>query len=187
MSTSTLAPQGSVNLSDFRYWGTNARNTFTRLRTNHKNVREKGPPADFITLISLISEVYRDYGDELAPVQQHHPKRETQYNQGHTSNVSHTVLRRHGASVVSDEGDHELPTESIIIKRPRGSVVEAQSAALISFITELRIETHQPLREHPNIVRFQSVGWDFEDEAAKIPRPLLIEELAPQGSCKLFA
>jgi serine/threonine protein kinase len=45
---------------------------------------------------------------------------------------------------------------------------------------------HDPLRAHQSIAKFRGVGWDFEDEEATIPRPLLLEELAPQGSLDNF-
>lgn len=184
-STTRLAPQGTVNLTDFRNSVSQNRVNFTRLRGTPRLSPDKGPPPDFITLIALISEIYRTYGERLVFVQQFHPNRETQYNKGHTSSVSHTNISRHGASMIT-RGATGTFSEGIIVKRPRESVLEETSYALVSFITELRIRTHAPLREHPNIAQFRGVGWDFEDEEATIPRPLLLEELAPQGALDNF-
>ncbi len=141
---------------------------------------------DFMTLICLISEIYRNYGDEMEPVRQFHPRRETLYSKGHTSSVSHTRILRKAASAVSRNATSAIYQDVIIIKRPRKSILEQETYALVSFITELRVRTHAPLREHPNIAQLRGVGWDFEDEAATIPRPLLLEELAPQGALNNF-
>jgi serine/threonine protein kinase len=183
--TSTFAPQGSVNLVDLRYSVSQTRTNFTRLRGKLEPNRDKGPEADFITLICLICEIYRNYGDELAPVRQLHPSREKQYNKGATSTVSHTRISRNSESRIA-RGTTSTKSELLIVKRPRKSILERQSYALISFMTELRVRTHPPLRAHPNIAQFRGVGWDFEDEAATIPRPLLLEELAPQGALDNF-
>lgn len=192
MTTSRLrGPQGAVNLSDIRFSVSETRTNLTRLRGNTRPSTEKGPVADFITLICLISEIYRKYGEVLAPIRQYHPGRETQYNRGHTSSVSHTRIWRHGTGETLDSQPLSLeegpsPFETIIVKRPRESVSKENSHALNSFITELRIRTHPSLRDHPNIASFRGVGWDFEDAEARIPRPLLLEELAPQSSLDNF-
>ncbi|KAI1293939.1 hypothetical protein F5Y03DRAFT_326883 [Xylaria venustula] len=181
----TLAPQAIVSLDDIRQTYSQTRVHFTRTQGVPRITREGGTPPDFITLTCLISEIYRSYGDELEPVRQFHPSRETPYSKGHTSTVSHTQISRNAASVVSREATTTV-SEGIIIKRPRKSVLEQETYALVSFITELRVRTHAPLREHPNIAQLRGVGWDFEDEEATIPRPLLLEELAPQGALDNF-
>ncbi|KAI3343008.1 hypothetical protein F4824DRAFT_510307 [Ustulina deusta] len=122
----------------------------------------------------------------MEPVRQFHPSRETPYSKGHTSSVSHTRISRKAASAVSRNATSAIYQDVIIIKRPRKSILEQETYALVSFITELRVRTHAPLREHPNIAQLRGVGWDFEDEAATIPRPLLLEELAPQGALNNF-
>lgn len=180
--TDTFTHQGSVNLLDLRYSISQARTNFTRVRGAN---RDRGTAADFITLVCLICEIYRNNGDELASVGQFHPSREKQYNKGHTSTVSHTEVSRNSASRIA-RGTTSTNSEVLIVKRPRESILEEKSYALISFITELRVRTHPPLRAHPNIARFRGVGWDFEDEDATIPRPLLLEELAPQGALDNF-
>ncbi|KAI1419578.1 hypothetical protein F5Y12DRAFT_720547 [Xylaria sp. FL1777] len=181
----TLAPQASVSLADIRQAYSQRRLQFTKTQDVPRITREGGIAPDFITLTCLISEIYRNYGDELEPVRQFHPSRETPYSKGHTSSVSYTHISRHAAPVVSRDTTTTI-SEGIIIKRPRKSILEQETYALVSFITELRVRTHAPLREHPNIAQLRGVGWDFEDEEATIPRPLLLEELAPQGALDNF-
>ncbi|KAI1274067.1 hypothetical protein F5Y07DRAFT_223980 [Xylaria sp. FL0933] len=183
--TTLAPPQATVSLADIRQTYSQTRLQFTKTRGVPRITREGGIAPDFITLTCLISEIYRTYGDELEPVRQFHPSRETPYSKGHTSSVSHTQISRHATSVVSRDATTTV-SEGIIIKRPRKSILEQQTYALVSFITELRVRTHAPLREHPNIARLRGVGWDFEDEEATIPRPLLLEELAPQGALDNF-
>ncbi len=185
MVTNTFTPHGSVSVVDLRYSMSEARTNFTRTRGRLWPNRDKGTAADFITLICLICEIYRNYGDELASVRQLHPSREKRYNKGATSTVSHTRISRDSTSRIA-RGMATTESELLIVKRPRESILQEQSYALISFITELRVRTHPPLRAHPNIAQFRGVGWDFEDEAATIPRPLLLEELAPQGALDNF-
>ncbi|KAH8588298.1 kinase-like domain-containing protein [Bisporella sp. PMI_857] len=186
MTTNTsFAPQGSVNLVDLRYSITQTRTNFTRLRENFSRAQGNEPLPDFITLTSLICDIYRRHGDDLAPICQIQSSEETQYNKGHTSTVSHTKIPGLRASKVSDD-TLNTQSQTLIVKRPRQSILEEQSYALISFITELRIRTHPPLRDHPSIARFHGICWDFEDEEATIPRPLLLEELAPQGALDNF-
>ncbi|KAI3337493.1 hypothetical protein HD806DRAFT_543120 [Xylariaceae sp. AK1471] len=180
MSTNTRG----INLSDLRYSISQTRSNFTRLRGHSRQLGQDEQQADFITLIYLIYETYRLSGDQLAPIQQFHPSREQRYNQGHTSTISHIEFPRDDASTA--RGKDIVPPEYLIVKRPRQSILETQSSALVSFITELRIRTHEPLRAHQSIAKFRGVGWDFEDEEATIPRPLLLEELAPQGSLDHF-
>ncbi|KAI1345647.1 hypothetical protein F5Y01DRAFT_320549 [Xylaria sp. FL0043] len=183
--TTLAPPQATVSLADIRQTYSQTRLQFTKTRGVPRITREGGIAPDFITLTCLISKIYRTYGDELEPVRQFHPSRETPYSKGHTSSVSHTQISRHATSVVSRDATTTV-SEGIIIKRPRKSILEQQTYALVSFITELRVRTHAPLREHPNIARLRGVGWDFEDEEATIPRPLLLEELAPQGALDNF-
>ncbi|KAK5637042.1 hypothetical protein RRF57_012754 [Xylaria bambusicola] len=180
-----LASQATVNLADIRQNWSQTRSRFTKTRGAPSITLDNALAPDFITLISLISEIYRDYGDEMEPVRQFHLHRETPYTKGHTSSVSYTRISRHIVSPVSSD-PITTKWESIIVKRPRKSILEQETYALVSFITELRVRTHAPLREHPNIGQLRGVAWDFEDEEATIPRPLLLEELAPQGTLDNF-
>ncbi|RWA06951.1 hypothetical protein EKO27_g8151 [Xylaria grammica] len=184
--TSQAPRQATVSLADIRQTYSQTRLRFTKTRGVQRITREGGIAPDFVTLICLVSEIYRSYGDKLEPVRQFHPSRETPYSQGHTSSVSHTKISRHITSVVSRDDATTTISEGIIIKRPRKSILEQETYALVSFITELRVRTHAPLKEHPNIAQLRGVGWDFEDEEATIPRPLLLEELAPQGALDNF-
>ncbi|KAI1129158.1 hypothetical protein F5Y10DRAFT_291400 [Nemania abortiva] len=186
--TSVAPPRSTVSLIDMRQTFSQTRPRFTKTRGVPKITREGEIEPDFITLISLISETYRSLGNELEPVRQFHPSRETLYSKGHTSSVSHTEILRHVLASKESHGGkltREI-SEDIIIKRPRKNILEPETYALISFITELRVRTNRCLREHPNIAQLRGVGWDFEDEESTIPRPLLLEELAPQGSLANF-
>jgi hypothetical protein len=170
-TTTKLAPQGFVNQADLRYPISQTRKNFTRnLSVARFESRDQGPGPDFLTLISLVYEIYRTYGDGLVPIRQFHPSRETEYNQGHTSKVSHAQISRQGALLHSYQKG-VMASEGLIVKRPRQSILGDRSDALISFNTELRIHTHPPLREHRNIAKLRRVGWDFEDNTATIPRP----------------
>ncbi|KAI0502867.1 hypothetical protein F5B22DRAFT_652647 [Xylaria bambusicola] len=180
-----LGSQATVNLADIRRNWSQSRSRFTQTRGAPRITPDNALAPDFITLISLISEIYRQYGDEMEPVRQFHRHKEIQYTKGHTSSVSHTRISRHVVSAVSS---NPIITkwENIIVKRPRERILEPETYALVSFITELRVRTHAPLREHPNIGQLRGVAWDFEDEEATIPRPLFLEELAPQGTLDKF-
>lgn len=183
-TTTSFAPRGNVNLADVKHSISQTRSNFTRLRGNFRRARDDEPSPDFITLVSLICEIYRTHGEDLAPVCQIQADEETQWNKGHTSTISHTKIPGFRKSTVA--GYEASTPQTLIVKRPRQSILEEKSYALISFIIELRIRTHPPLRDHPSIARFRGIGWDFEDEEATIPRPLLLEELAPQGALDNF-
>lgn len=175
-------PKGSVNLSDLRYSVTRTRANLTRdrgLARGGKTHRE--PKADFITFVSLACEMYRDHGDDLVPIQQYSPELETFQGKGHTSMVTHVEVSQLTPSNFS-RGTTSIYSEAIVTKRPRDSLLAEKGHGLASFITELRVRNHAPLRSHPHIARLRGIGWDFEDQEATIPRPILLEELAPQGA-----
>jgi serine/threonine protein kinase len=125
--------------------------------------------------------MYRDHGDELVPIQQYTPELETYQGKGHTSLVTHFQLSQLTRSDTL-RGATTSYQEAIVIKRPRYSILEERSEGLVSFITELRVRNHAPLRSNPHIATLRGIGWDFEDPEGTIPRPILLEELAPQGA-----
>lgn len=179
---------GSVNLGDLRSSVSHTRTTFTRRRLPHGQsqvLREVGTQADFITLISIISILYREFDTDLTPIQQFNANTELYEDGGHTCVVSQRAILTNAASNVA-RGTTDALAEDIVVKRPRESVLASKSSGLKSFITELRIRTHPPIWQHPNIVVFKGVAWDFEDEQALLPRPLLLEEFAPQRSLDRF-
>ncbi|KAH8900586.1 kinase-like protein [Thozetella sp. PMI_491] len=179
------APRGSVNLTDLRYSISQTRTNFTRVRGHvRSNQLDDGIKPDFITFVSLACEIYRD-AEDLVPMQQYPPDLETYQGKGHTSLVSHTVVSKLAASNIT-RGSKLSSAENVVIKRPRGSILDPNAAALSSFITELRVRTHPPLQTHHGIARLKGIGWDFEDREATIPRPILLEEWAPQGALDSF-
>lgn len=183
-----FAPQGRVNLQDLRYSASRTRTNFTRIRGGTKAGAQKGsgPKADFITFVSLACEIYQRQDHDLVAVRQYPPALETYQGKGHTSLVSHTrVVQQAPSDFV--RGSLASYDEGIILKRPRHVQEEkAKSDALSSFITDLRIRSHRSLAAHPNVARLRGVGWDFEDDEATIPRPILLEEFAPQGALDSF-
>lgn len=181
-----LQPQGSVSLSDFRNSMAGARATLTQVRgTTRRRADDAGPKPDFITFVSLASEIYQAHHDDLVPVQHFQPALETYQGKGHTSLVTHAAITRSAPSAFA-RGVISSFNEGIVIKRPRDIRLEKASSGLISFITELRIRFHPTLRSHPHIARLRGIGWDFEDEDATVPRPILLEEFAPQGALDNF-
>ncbi|KAF6807634.1 hypothetical protein CSOJ01_08075 [Colletotrichum sojae] len=181
------APQGSVNLSDFRNSVSQTRANFTTvLKPAGRSTSTAAPKPDLITFVSLACEVYQAQNDDLVPVQQYPSTLETYQGKGHTSLVTHAQVAISAPSGVGP-GTIRSYTEGIVIKRPRRSILEEKTDdALVSFITELRIRSHEALRSHPSIAFFRGVGWDFEDEEATIPRPIILEEFAPQGALDNF-
>jgi serine/threonine protein kinase len=123
--------------------------------------------------------------DDLIPVQQYQPALETYQGKGHTSLVTHAAVMRSAPSTFA-RGVISSFSEGVVIKRPRGIKLGKSSSALVSFVTELRIRFHPILRAHRHIAQLRGVGWDFEDEDTMIPRPILLEEFAPQGALDNF-
>ena len=184
--TRLFASRGAVNLGDLRFSVSRTRSTFTRWRNPPSRIDEQdGTELDFITLISLICSAYRDYQLDLIPIQQFHPDAERYEDSGHTVLVSHRAIWTTISSNVV-RGETADLAEDIVVKRPKDSVLTPGSKGLKSLITELRIRTHPPIRKHPNIAVFKGIAWDFEDDKASRPRPLLLEELAWQKSMVAF-
>ncbi|RYP36004.1 hypothetical protein DL767_003571 [Monosporascus sp. MG133] len=179
-------PRGSVSLRDFSNSMAGARATFTQVRdATKRRADDSGPKPDFITFVSLASEIYQAQDDDLIPVQQYQPALETYQGKGHTSLVTHADISRNAPSAYA-RGAISSFSEGVVIKRPRDIKLEKSSSGLVSFITELRIRFHPTLRTHPHIARLRGVGWGFEDEDATIPQPILLEEFAPQGALDSF-
>ena len=162
------------------------RATLTQVRgaTKHR-AEDTAPKPDFITFVSLASEIYQAHRDHLIPVQHFQPALETYQGKGHTSLVTHEAMTLSAPSPFA-RGVVSSFSEGIVIKRPRDIKLGKASSGLISFITELRIRFHPALRSHPHIARLRGIGWDFEDEDATVPRPILLEEFAPQGALDNF-
>ncbi|KAK8093790.1 ankyrin [Apiospora hydei] len=180
--------QGTTDLSDVRFSFLNSRRTFTNVRTragSHRDEGHVGQQADFITLVSLICNIYREFGNDLVPLKQFHPDAERREDHGHTCVVSQRAVLITSASNVTRGETHAL-AEDIVVKRTKESIHRPNSSGLRSLLNELRIRTHPPVRDHPNVSKFKGIAWDFEDDEAARPRPLLLEELAPQRSLERF-
>ncbi|KAK8134685.1 hypothetical protein PG984_006697 [Apiospora sp. TS-2023a] len=180
--------QGTASLSDVRFSFLNSRSTFTRVRTKTDSSRDEtqvGKLADFTTLVSLICNIYREFGNDLVPLQQFHPDAEKREDHGHTCVVSQKAISITAASNVT-RGETRASAEDIVVKRTKESIHLPNSGGLRSLLSELRIRTHPPVRDHPKIAKFKGIAWDFEDVKATKPRPLLLEELAPQRSLERF-
>ncbi|KAF5582072.1 serine threonine kinase [Fusarium pseudoanthophilum] len=185
MAVPSLVSRGAVNLADIRGTFSNTRSTFTQVRSRREETDSDTKKLDFITLVALICDIYGQFGDDLIPVQQFHPDAERQEDSGHTCIVSQRAISVKAASNVT-RGESDALAEDIVVKRTRESVLHPGSSGLHSLVNELRIRTHHPIRNHPNIARFRGIAWDFENVEATQPRPLLLEELAPQRSMARF-
>lgn len=184
-SRTRLTPQGNVNFDDLRKSVSQTRSNFTRVRAGVRRLGNNTTKPDFITFVSLACEIYQTQDSDYVPVAQYPSVLETFQGKGHTSLVTQTEVALEAPSNFA-RGTAGSYNDRIIIKRPRHSVLEEKADGLISFITELRVRSHANLKAHPNIARLRGIGWDFEDEDATIPRPILLEELAPQGALDNF-
>jgi serine/threonine protein kinase len=140
---------------------------------------------DLLSLITTVCEVYRSYVGELFTMQPFNKDSELVEDGGTTCVVSSRAVSIKLASNV-DRGRTEDVLEKIIVKRTRKGVLEPRSSAMRSFIAELRVRSHMPLRLHPNIVNLKGVAWDYEEGESRVPRPLLLEEFAAERSLTHF-
>ena len=179
-------PQHAVDLSGIHSTMQRNPTTFTRIRTR---ATQTAPDArtkiDFLTLISLSCEIYRIYASELVEMQPFRGNPEQPEGGGGNCVVTRRHITLSSPSSVL-RGQTEQRNESIIVKRTRRAFWESDTSALRSFIAELRVRAHPPLREHANIVDLKGIAWDFEDEERRKPCPLLLEERALEGSLEQF-
>ena len=176
----------AIDLTELHYTTTDARRTFTTTRAVEGLERPSDRTSyDFLTLISIISELYREYGDNMMPMQPFQRGLETYESGGLTCIVTRRVIAMSTPSSVK-RGEIVNEAENIVVKRVKRGLFDPSSPALKSFIAELRIRAHPPLRDHPNIAKLKGVAWDFEDEERKRPCPLMLEEFASEGSLTKF-
>ena len=177
---------GAIDLTDLQYSTTRARTALTTINASNSSSRLTGHETyDFLTLISLISNLYRAYEGELITMKHLHQGPETYENSGLSCIVHRRAVE---TSIPSNliRGQVIKGEENIAVKREKQGIFGGNISVLKSFITELRVRAHPPLRAHPNIVELKGVAWDFEDEERTKPRPLLLEELALEGSLEKF-
>ncbi len=175
---------GAIDLTELHQSTTIGYRTFTVTRTSQDDHSIWNH--DFLTLISLICDLYRVYKGELLAMQPFQHGLETFESSGNSCIVTRRAVT---VSMPSNtrRGQTLNSKENIVVKRVHQGVLERDSPALKSFITELRVRAHPPLRTHPNIVDLRGVAWDFEDDEREKPRPLLLEELASEGSLGKFS
>jgi len=161
------------------------RQTMTLVRNASTQAVTTSEALDFLALVSIVCEIYRNYEGELISVRHFHRGAEKHEGSGHTCIVSRRAISTPAPSKVT-RGLTETTEEDIIVKRTLKSTLAPNSDALKSLIAELRIRAHPPLRLHPNIVDLKGVAVDFEDDEATRPRFLLLEELASERSIEHF-
>lgn len=183
------APRGSVDFSELTsssYNPNRTRPAFTTLLQN-PIAEEDGQhcPYDFLTLISVACEIYKNDKTDLVIMQAFQHGAAHFENSGMNCVVSRKAVTLSTPSNIT-RGRSEQHEANIVVKRIHEGVVEPRSRALKSFIAEMRVRAHEPLRMHTNIVALRGIAWDFEDEDRLKPRPLLLEEYAPEGSLSTF-
>lgn len=67
--SSGFASRGAVTLGDVRATFSSTRRTFSTVRRPRGMEDQAGNQADFVTLVSLVSNIYHDFGHDLIPVQ----------------------------------------------------------------------------------------------------------------------
>jgi serine/threonine protein kinase len=179
-------PRHAVDLSGIHSTMQRNRTTFTQIRSRAtQTTSDARTTLDFLTLISLACEIYRTYGSELVEMESFRRSREQSEGGGGNCVVTRREIKSSSPSSVS-RGLKVWRNESIIVKRTRRAFWGSDKSALRSFIAELRVRAHPPLRMHPNIVDLKGIAWDFEDEERRNPCPLLLEERASEGSLEQF-
>jgi serine/threonine protein kinase len=182
-------PRPAVDLSGIHSTMQRNPTTFTQIRTGATGATQTTPDApakiDFLTLISLACNIYRIYASELVEMQPFRGNPEQSEGRGGNCLVTRREITLSSPSNVL-RGQTEQRNESIIVKRTHRAFWGSGTSALRSFIVELRVRAHPPLREHPNIVGLKGIAWDFEDEERRNPCPLLLEERASEGSLEQF-
>lgn len=178
--------KAAVDLSELSHPTTRNRTAFTTVRSQQRSrPRNDELGYDFLTLVGLICDTYRAYTGGLVMMQSFHRNSEIFEDRGGSCVVSRKTIATPTLSNIRRGLKGNLK-ENIIVKRTQRGILEPESSALRSFITELRVRAHLPLKLHPNIVDLKGVAWDFEDDDRKVPRPLLLEELAVERSLSYF-
>jgi serine/threonine protein kinase len=162
------------------------RKNLTRGRRPASTAAPVQAKVDFLGLVSLICDIYQSYEFGLIPMQQFHSSWEREEDAGHNCIVtSRSISSPTPSSTV--RGQTTASEGKIIVKRTKkGLLTTHGSSALASLVTELRIRSHPPLRDHPNIVNLKGIAWDFENDDETKPRPLLLEEFAHHRSLETF-
>ncbi|KAK0662037.1 hypothetical protein QBC41DRAFT_330020 [Cercophora samala] len=168
------------------------RENMTRLRDHNvgSSSQTRDTTPDFLDLLSLMCAVYQSYEGGLLPMQQFHRTWESQENAGNSCIVTSRSISSPIPSI-TNRAKIELSQERVAVKRTKKRLYQrgpetSLTSPLRSFISELRIRSHPPLRDHPNIVDLKGIAWDFENDDEDKPTPLLVEEFAPGRSLETF-
>lgn len=181
------SPRHAVDLSELSsYYAGRSRPIFTTV-TREAILEEDTSynSYDFLTLISVACDVYNANKSDLIVMQSFQHGAEQFENSGMNCVVSRKAVTMSTPSNIT-RGQTEHHEQNIVVKRTHEGVVAPGSRALKSFIAELRVRAHAPLRIHTNIVDLCGIAWDFEDEERLKPRPSLLEEYASEGSLSHF-
>lgn len=154
--------------------------SFNRLRPSHTSSgdNQEVQPCDFVSLISVISQVYL-YGNYVA-MRCLDRERWDDLDEGGTFQVSSSEI-----SFEATAPGHLEPRRiynKIIIKQTKARNNASLAADAIKAVKTELIVLHR-LQGHPNIVDLRGIGWlyDFEDRIPS-PKPVLMLEPA---SCTL--
>ncbi|KAM7210286.1 hypothetical protein V8F06_014335 [Rhypophila decipiens] len=155
--------------------------------THNERVQTHQKRTDFLDLISLVCEVYQGYdAEKLLPMEHFQRIFEMAEDSGHTCIVTTRQVTDQTHSLTT-RGETKSTDNQVIIKRARLKKRDNDSELTFrEFIRELRVRSHPPLRNHPNIVNLRGIAWDFEDDEDMRPVPLLLEEFAPHRSLETF-
>src|SRR5271156_1929758 len=139
------------------------RRTTTRLPQESKSSKEyKSEQYDFLALMTAIAELYsqegilemqcrRGTGKPLAHGAVSEVSRIYAAVTKPSTVVSHQVKRRNHVVV--------LKKSEAKLFLPSGQ--HNDTSAIRSFISEIRILSHKPVREHPNIIKLLGIHWDY--------------------------
>jgi len=170
-----MAMNSEVSLDESISFG---RRTTTRLPSDSllsdEHERENH---DFLSLITAVSNLYAQ--EDVLEVQGRTDNGKT-FAHGAVSEVStvYAAFTR-PSTIISTQSRKER--RRVVIKisgsklfLPNGQV--NNESAIKSFISEIRILSHGPLRRHPNIVKLLGVHWDYFHTVNKSCFKLLLSE-----------
>jgi serine/threonine protein kinase len=94
-----------------------------------------------------------------------------------------------GASVKVRRALHPQDRSDLVLKSAAGDAVrdrEARSLYMKTLITELRVMSHPPLRDHPNIASLLGLTWHCDESYEFSVLPILVLEYSPLGTLNNF-
>ena len=139
------------------------------------------------TIFNLIDKLEDDALDEIDTPLANNLKNLGMYDVGLFAEITRYVgegatfnVRR---TIFPDSRDVVFKTRVFDAKQDKAKLfLEKIEAVLL----ELRILTHQPLRNHPNIVQLLAVGWQGDALESSLKWPVLIVEYADRGTLADF-